>query len=155
TLNSDATPAAVQALVRNLTYTNTNSTEPSISIRTVRITVNDGDGDTSSNADILLGVTAVNDAPTLTATGGTPTYTENGVAVDLFGTLTVSAIEAGQTITGLTMTITNVVDANDILQVDGIDIPLTDATNGTTVTNAVDYVVGVVGSTATVTLTKG
>src|SRR5690606_18526307 len=43
TLNSAATPAIVQALVRNLTYTNTNTTTPDTNGRTVRVTVNDGD----------------------------------------------------------------------------------------------------------------
>jgi VCBS repeat-containing protein len=69
-LNANATPAAVQALVRNITYSNSNTTDPSTATRTVRVTVNDGDGATSSNADIAVSVTGVNDAPTLSATGG-------------------------------------------------------------------------------------
>jgi hypothetical protein len=155
TLNANATPAAVQALVRNLTYANSNVTDPSTSSRTVRVTVNDGDGGSSSNADIALSVTGVNDAPTLTATGGTPTYTENGAAVDLFSGVSIGTIEAGQTITGLTLTVSNLADgASEIFSVDGTDIALTNGTSGTTTGgNAIDYSVSVTGSTATITLT--
>ena len=155
TLNANATPAAVQALVRNLTYANSNATDPSTSSRTVRVTVNDGDGGTSSNADITVSVTGVNDAPTLSATGGTPTYTENAAAVDLFSGVSIDTIEAGQTITGLTLTVSNMADgASEIFSVDGTDIALTNGTSGTTTGgNAIDYSVSVTGSTATVTLT--
>lgn len=154
TLNANATPAAVQALVRNLTYANSNVTDPSTSSRTVRVTVNDGDGGTSSNADIAVSVTGVNDAPTLTATGGTPTYTENATAVDLFSGVSIGTIEAGQTITGLTLTVSNLADgASEIFSVDGTDIALTNGTSGTTTGgNAIDYSVSVTGSTATITL---
>ncbi|MHA6493530.1 DUF4347 domain-containing protein [Pseudomonas borbori] len=154
TLNSNATPAAVQALVRNLTYANTNTADPSTSTRTVRVTVNDGDGGTSSNTDVTVSVTAVNDAPTLAATGGTPTYSENGTAVDLFSGVSIGTVEAGQTITGLTLTVTNLTDgANEILSIDGTDIVLTNGTSGTTTGgNLVGYSVSVTGATATITL---
>lgn len=49
----------------------------------------------------------MNDAPTLSATGGTPIYTENGSAVDLFSGVSIGTVEAGQTITGLTLTVGN------------------------------------------------
>nr|UKE83400.1 hypothetical protein KXZ65_20160 [Pectobacterium sp. PL152] len=43
-LNASSTPAAVQALVRALSYQNSNTTDPAITTRSVSITVNDGDG---------------------------------------------------------------------------------------------------------------
>ena len=43
--NANATPAAAQALARNLTYANV-STTPSTAQRVVRISLNDGDGAT-------------------------------------------------------------------------------------------------------------
>lgn len=155
TLDSDATPAAVQALVRNLTYSNSNNSDPNNATRTVRITVSDGDGGTSSNADVTVNVTGVNDAPTLTATGGTPTYTENGSAVDLFSGVSISAVESGQTITGITLSISNLADGgNEILRIDGTDIALTNGNSGTTASNGIGYSISVVGGTATVTLNK-
>ncbi|WP_216594969.1 Ig-like domain-containing protein [Comamonas testosteroni] len=153
-LNANATPTAVQALVRNITYSNSNTTDPSTATRTVRVTVNDGDGATSSNADIAVSVTGVNDAPTLSATGGTPTYTENGSTVDLFSGVSIGTVEAGQTITGLTLTVGNLANgASEILRIDGTDIALANGASGTTGGNGIGYSVSVSGGTATVTLT--
>ncbi|WP_170181811.1 DUF4347 domain-containing protein [Phreatobacter stygius] len=64
TLDSDATPAAVQALVRALTYNNTNAGNPSTNSRTISIVVTDGDGGASSAATVTVGVTAVDDVHT-------------------------------------------------------------------------------------------
>ena len=156
TFNSaSATPAAVQALVRNLTYANSNGAEPGTAGRSVRITVNDGDGGTSSNAVVSVAVVGINDAPTLSATGGTPTFTENGGVVDLFSGVTVSAVEPSQTLTGLSFTVTNVVDgASEIIGADGSSIALTNGNSGTTTTNSLSFSVTLSGGTATVTLTK-
>src|SRR5690606_34199416 len=71
-----ATPAAVQALIRNLTYSNSNTTNPSMDPRTIRITLNDGAGATSSPSNVTVNITAVNDAPTVTTSGGATTFTE-------------------------------------------------------------------------------
>ncbi|WP_257658797.1 Ig-like domain-containing protein [Parapedobacter lycopersici] len=71
-----ATPAATQALIRNLTYSNSNTTNPSVDPRTIRITLNDGDGATSSPSDLTVNITAVNDAPIVTTSGGSTTFTE-------------------------------------------------------------------------------
>ncbi|MFG6456458.1 DUF4347 domain-containing protein [Pelomonas nitida] len=156
TLNASATPTAVQALVRNLTYSNSNGTEPASLARTVRVTVNDGDGGGNSNSsDISVSVVAVNDAPTLSSTGGTPTFTENGSAVTLFSGTSVATVESGQTITSLTFTVSNVSDgANEIIATDGSTFALTNGNSGTTATNSVSYSVSVSAGTATVTLTK-
>ncbi len=154
-LNSAATPAIVQALIRNLTYINTNTTAPNTAIRTVRVTVNDGDGGTSSPADIAVAVTEVNDAPILTATGGLPTFTEGGSPVDLFSTVIISTVEPGQLIQKLVFTIDGVVDgSSELIYTNGSIIPLTDGFSATTVNNAIVANVIVSGTTATLTLTK-
>ncbi|MFN9587779.1 MAG: beta strand repeat-containing protein [Pseudomonadaceae bacterium] len=141
--------------MRNLTYSNSNNSDPSSAARTVRITVSDGDGGTSSNADVTVNVTGVNDAPTLTATGGTPTYTENGSAVDLFSGVGISTVESGQTITGMTLSVSNLADgSSEILRIDGTDIALTNGTSGTTADNGIGYSVSLTGGTASITLTK-
>ncbi len=155
-LNASSTPAAVQALVRNLTYSNSNISDPSSASRTVHITVNDGDGGISAASAVTVSITPVNDAPVLTATGSTPTYTENGAAVDLFSDVIISTVEDGQSITGLSLTVANLADgASEILTIDGTDIALTNDTSGTTTGgSAVGYSVTVVGGTATVMLTS-
>ncbi|SDM00491.1 DUF4347 domain-containing protein, partial [Pseudomonas indica] len=154
-LNAQATPEAVQAILRNLTYNNTNTTDPSTSNRSIQVSVNDGDGGTSNLSVVTVSVTGVNDAPTASATGGTPTFTENGSAVDLFSGVSISTVESGQTITGMTLTVTNLADgASEILRIDGTDITLTNGFSTTTSTNAMTVTVSMVGGTATVTLSK-
>jgi hypothetical protein len=58
-----AAPAAVKALIQNLTYQNTSNTP--IPSRTISLTVNDGDGGTSQPVTTIINVTAQNDAPVL------------------------------------------------------------------------------------------
>ncbi|WP_420904253.1 Calx-beta domain-containing protein [Candidatus Magnetaquiglobus chichijimensis] len=92
-----------------------------------------------------------NPAPTLTATGATPTFTEGGSAVDLFGTVSASTNESGKNFTGMTLTVTNVADSIEYLTIDGTDVALT---NGNSVgVSGGAAAVGVTAGTATVTLT--
>jgi hypothetical protein len=48
TFNANATPAAVSALMRNITYYNTQTQNPSRTPRTIEFTLSDGDGGSSS-----------------------------------------------------------------------------------------------------------
>ena len=88
TLNSSATPTAVTALVRNITYQNTDTNAPTTGARTVRFVLTDGDGGTSPNYDTTVTVSAVNDAPVLADTALTLTVTEDaGVPSGAVGSL--------------------------------------------------------------------
>ncbi|MBS0602659.1 MAG: putative Ig domain-containing protein, partial [Proteobacteria bacterium] len=58
TLNGSATPAAVQALVRNITYVNSDTTSATAGTRTLGFTLSDGDGGTSSTASASVVVSA-------------------------------------------------------------------------------------------------
>ncbi|WP_187390576.1 Ig-like domain-containing protein [Aurantimonas sp. DM33-3] len=99
---------------------------------------------------------AVNDAPTLTATGATASFTEGGSAADLFSGISASTVETGQTFSGLTLTVSNVTDgAAELLTVDGTSVGLTNGNSGTTVTNSLSFAVSVVAGTATLTLSGG
>ncbi len=73
---SNATPAAAQALISNLTYSNSNTLNPSINPRTIRVTLNDGGGATSEPSDVTVTIVAINDAPHLTRSGPLTTFTE-------------------------------------------------------------------------------
>ena len=75
TLNANATPAAAQALVRNVTYRNV-SENPSTATRTARFVLTDGDGGTSAPATRDITVDAVNDAPVVTTTAGSLSHVE-------------------------------------------------------------------------------
>jgi hypothetical protein len=68
-LNGNATPERVQALLRALAYRNSAGDTPTAGLRDVLITLTDGDGGTVSTAS-QIEVGAVNDPPTLGANAG-------------------------------------------------------------------------------------
>jgi hypothetical protein len=96
TLNSSATPTAVTALVRNITYQNTDTNAPTTGARTVRFVLTDGDGGTSPNYNTTVTVSAVNDAPTDLSLLG-DTVTENAANGTLVGTVTGTDPDSGDT----------------------------------------------------------
>ena len=89
TLNSNATPLALDALVLNITYENTDTNAPTAGARTVRFTLTDGDGGTSANYDTTVTVSAVNDAPVITPIAPDVTFVEGGLpqVFDATGTI--------------------------------------------------------------------
>src|SRR5262249_49950130 len=116
--NANATATNVSTLVDALTYSNSNNADPSSAARTVSVTVNDGDGGTSTAALVTINVVPVNDPPTLSATGTTTTYAENGPGVDLFSSVSASTVESGQNINQVTLTVSNLSDgASEILHI--------------------------------------
>ncbi|MBN8281906.1 cadherin domain-containing protein [Zoogloea sp.] len=104
TFNSNASVAAVQALVRNITYRNT-SDSPSTATRTISLTVSDGTGMTSTPAVVTMAVTSVNDAPAITS-AATANVAENTTAV-----MTVTGTDADQPAQTLTYSIVGGADA--------------------------------------------
>ncbi len=88
TFNLAASKTAVQALVRNLTFSNI-SDNPSTLPRAVSLTLNDGDGGTSMPVTKIINVTGVNDAPTIGGFGGNVGYAIGGPAVVLDSDATV------------------------------------------------------------------
>ncbi len=74
--NSAATPTAVQALLRRITFSTISDT-PSTLDRTVRFTLTDGDGGTSNAPTKVVKVTAVNDAPVLGGIADFVTYSKS------------------------------------------------------------------------------
>ena len=82
TLDADANATAVTALVKNITYQNTDTDNPTTGARTVRYVLTDGDGGTSANYDTTVTVSAQNDAASVTnLSGDTLAYTEGDGAV--------------------------------------------------------------------------
>lgn len=155
-LNASANPTNTTTLLQAARYQNTDTVEPSTNTRTVRVTVNDGDGGTSSNNEITLTVIGVNDEPTFSATGINPTFQSSGSAVTLFNSASASTVESGQNFTGFTVTVTNVNDTgNEVLNADGTNITLDNGQSGPTATNSLNYNVSKSGSTATVTFSGG
>ncbi|WP_324770851.1 hypothetical protein, partial [Pokkaliibacter plantistimulans] len=153
----------LQTLITGLTYQNT-SDDPAAASRAVTLTsvtdnggtANGGSDSTSLTLTSTVAMTPVNDAPTLTATAANPTFVENGSAVSLFSGTSASAIESGQTFTGLTLTVTNVTNgSSELLGIDGSSLSLTEGNSGTTTSHDLNYSVTVSGTTATLTLSGG
>ncbi|MCB1733939.1 MAG: DUF4347 domain-containing protein [Gammaproteobacteria bacterium] len=153
TFNASATNANVQEVLRSIVYDNTGD-DPGSGSRTITVTATDKNVASALDTRVI-NVTPVNDAPTATVTGLSPTYTEDGSAADLFSGVSVSAVETGQTIVGMTFTVTHVTNTTEYLNIDGTDIPLTHGATSTTAGNTLTYSVSVSNNTATVTLTGG
>ena len=91
TLNANATPSAVQALTRNISYENI-SEDPSTAARTVRFVLTDGDSGTSSGETETINLTAVNDSSVIATDPTTLTYTGLS-AVEVDPTLTITDVD--------------------------------------------------------------
>jgi len=101
TFNGNATAAAVQAVVRNLTYDNSNAANSiGQATRTLSVTVNDGDGATSSAASVTV---AIHETVPPTATISL-SDTALKVGETATGTITFSEVVSGFTNTDLTVT---------------------------------------------------
>ncbi|MCP3879389.1 MAG: hypothetical protein GY701_13515, partial [Sulfitobacter sp.] len=83
TFNANANAAAVQALIENITYENTDSDNATTGARTVRFVLTDGDGGTSANYDTTVTVSAANHAPTFNITGDGKLTTAVGSGDDI------------------------------------------------------------------------
>ncbi len=102
-LYSQATPAAVTALLRAVTFASV-SQNPSIASRMVTVTLTDGDGGKSNSPTKSVNVRAVNDVPVITGFDGVVTYRENGVPV-LLDTNTVVTDPDGLNVGGGVLTV--------------------------------------------------
>ena len=89
TLNTAADATAVTALVRNITYENTDTANPTTGSRMVRYVLTDGDGGTSANYDTTVTFTAVNDDPVNAGT----LPTDISVTEDVSSNVDLSAID--------------------------------------------------------------
>ncbi len=96
--NSNSTPAAAQALLRNITYNNV-SEDPDTSARTVRIVVTDGDSGTSPAVFETINVAAVNDAPVITGGPDSSNLVETNSGLTDTGTLTVTDVDTSDNVT--------------------------------------------------------
>ncbi len=113
TLSGVASIPAYQAALRSVTYTNT-SDNPSVVTRTISMVVDDGQ-DVSVPASRTVSVSAVNDAPVITTSGSTLSYTENAGALAVDPGLSVMDVD-NATLVGATITIgAGYVNGQDVL----------------------------------------
>lgn len=151
-----ASEATMQLLIQSIRYDNT-SDDPDVTDRSITFSATDNDDHIGPPVTATLNMVAVNDPPTLTATGENPAFSQGGAAVSLFSDADASTVESGQSLKQLILTVTNVTDgdgANEWLSVDGQGIALSDSNLGTTVAAGITYDVTWASNTATLTLTK-
>ncbi|SFJ26696.1 FG-GAP-like repeat-containing protein [Planctomicrobium piriforme] len=118
TFNASATPAAAQALVRNLQFNNAAATRSTVP-RTVRVLLTDGDGGTSTAVTKTITVAPGNSAPVIVGFEGSVTYfAADGQSVLLDADSTITDSDSADLNTGkLTVTITANKQATDILSI--------------------------------------
>ena len=113
TLTGTATLAQYQTALQSIRFHN-NSDAPSTAARTVTFRVSDG----TANSNVVsrnVGITTVNDAPTVTTTSGTTSFVEDGAAVAVDANLTVADVDDAN-LEGAEVRITNFVFGEDVLQ---------------------------------------
>ncbi len=155
-LTSNATPAAVQALIRNIVFRNDDLTDPLTATRTVAWTLKDGGGGVSTTYNSTVQFNAVNDAPTLTGSGQSPVFTEGSSAVALFNVSAVSPVEQLQSFNSFGLQISGVSDgASETLSIDGSTVLLTNGTSLSTLNRGLQVSVSVSGGVATVSVAAG
>ncbi|UYQ95576.1 gliding motility-associated C-terminal domain-containing protein [Chitinophaga horti] len=102
-LNANATPATVAALIRSIGFSHTGDT-PAATARSISLQLNDGDGGSSAIVLVSLTVIPNNDAPQLSTS--TPARTINEDAATPIGDLTLSDPDAGGSTVSLTLAAT-------------------------------------------------
>ncbi len=146
------TSSDVDNVLRLIAYTN-DSDDPAASV-TLNWTFADGVGGISMGTNqTIVGITQVNDPPTLTGTANNPNFAQGGGGSDLFDNVQDSTIEASQQFTGFIITVSGLVDgADEVLNFDGSAIPLT-TNSGTTTGNSIGWSSNLAAGTATITFT--
>ncbi|WP_119680974.1 DUF4347 domain-containing protein [Indioceanicola profundi] len=106
----------------------------------------------AATATIATSVTAVNDAPTLTATGGARQSLGLDHELTLFTGVNATTVESGQTFTGLVLTISGLGNNGERLKLGGTTLGL--HASGGAIDGIGSFTVSVSGDTATITLTE-
>ncbi|WP_455923426.1 beta strand repeat-containing protein [Pseudomonas putida] len=161
TLSSSAGISTTTAagLVTGIAYANS-SDDPTAGSRSVTLsavqddggTANDGTDSSALAITATLSVVPVNDAPLLAGNANSVSYSTSGTSAGLFTDVSVSTVEAEQSITTVTFTVSGVADgASETLTVDGTRISLV-AGSGSTA--QYHYSVSVSGDSVTLTLTS-
>ncbi|MBN2613376.1 MAG: Omp28-related outer membrane protein [Bacteroidales bacterium] len=138
-LSGNATKANYQSALRSVTYTNTNTDNPSTSSRVITFRVNDGT-DFSDYAVRPLSITAVNDAPVLGNIEGSPLlFTEDQAAINITQDITITDVDNDSIVSGTVRVSSNYLASEDtliFLPLHGITGTWNDITGTMTLTGA-------------------
>ncbi len=172
TFNGNATAAAVQAVVRNLTYDNSNAANSiGQATRTLSVTVNDGDGGTSSAASVSVAIhetvpptatitlsdTALKVGETATVTITFSEVVTGFTNADLNvanGTLSaVSSSDGGKTWTATFTPTNNLTNASNVITLNNAGVTDLAGNAGAGTTSSANYSIDTVRPTATIVVT--
>ncbi|MBT0570726.1 beta-propeller fold lactonase family protein [Curvibacter sp. CHRR-16] len=130
TFTGSVSKAVAQKVLQRIAFTNT-SDDPTKngSTATFTLQLDDGQGN-SSQKETSITLVDVNDAPTITADGQSPTYSVGGERVKLFENTVIDTVESGQTVWQVVITL-DAANAGDVLGVGSGKIVLDKATSGT------------------------
>ncbi|GAB5408505.1 MAG: hypothetical protein BalsKO_08700 [Balneolaceae bacterium] len=144
TLSGFDTEANYQTALRSITYQNTNSVNPSTSLRQLNFVVIDRDS-TSNIESRTINVIANNSTPTLSGiTSGTLSYTEGDGAINIISAISIADID-DTNIESATIEITgNYISGEDVL----------DFTDAGGITGSWDSFTGILTLSGTVTLSQ-
>ncbi|WP_241776339.1 Ig-like domain-containing protein [Pseudomonas mosselii] len=172
TFNGNATAAAVQVVVRNLTYDNSNAANSiGQATRTLSVTVNDGDGGTSSAASVSVAIhetvpptatitlsdTALKVGETATVTITFSEVVTGFTNTDLTvanGTLSaVSSSDGGKTWTATFTPTNNLTNASNVITLNNAGVTDLAGNAGAGTTSSANYSIDTVRPTATIVVT--
>lgn len=153
TFTAELTASDVTDVVQLLSYSNTSDDLAASFVLT--LTAMDSDGEYTA-IDIRVATQAVNDAPTLTATGvQSAEMTPGSEAVSLFSQASVSAVEEGQLITRVILTVSGIRDAEDeALLIDGSVLTLQNGLTLVTSQNSVTLSISDTGGILSVSMAQ-
>ncbi|MHC4877874.1 MAG: SdrD B-like domain-containing protein [Planctomycetota bacterium] len=103
TFNDSSSPEAVTALIRNLTYENVNTDNPTAGARMLRSTLTDGDG-AMTGWNNTVDVHAINDAPSVTVPGGQTVMQDSSLSIS---GISIADVDAGSADVTLTLEVSN------------------------------------------------
>ena len=153
--------AEAVSLIESLQYQNTLVVATGTQREIILSSIQDDGGTTNGGIDTTIldvrstvNINAINDPPSLTATGGNVDYTENATGVLLFSGTTIDLVEPMDLVREVELTVSGLMNgADEILNVDGSPIALVDGSH-TTLAQGIDVSVAVSGTTATITLSR-
>ncbi|SDI85204.1 6-phosphogluconolactonase, cycloisomerase 2 family [Pseudomonas flavescens] len=130
TFVAETSTAVANQVLRQIAYANVSNDPPS-SIE-LKLTVQDDFKSGTSSRALIVTVAALNDAPTATAAPLASVQEPGKTAAALFSDTVISAVEASQSIIGLTFSVTGLHDgASEALVVDGTRIALVEGSGST------------------------
>ncbi|PKM56381.1 MAG: hypothetical protein CVV00_00360 [Firmicutes bacterium HGW-Firmicutes-5] len=152
---SKYSPAVAQAISVLVTYQNTTKDPEDTRNLMIKVVDEDGEGAAVTASSTITITNQFDHPPIITTTGNHPNFSNDANKDgDLYASTDATTVEAADLFDKLTLTVSGLLDGNDeILVIDGTQLPLANGGTGITGANSINYAVSEVGGIATVELT--